>query len=82
MYPRKLFTILFLLITIPVFSFAGNVLHGKITDNQGVSLPGAIIEITDLKTGAAADTGGNYIINNLHNRPKRLFKPLWRNPSI
>ena len=65
MYPRKLFTILFLLITIPVFSFAGNVLHGKITDNQGVSLPGAIIEITDLKTGAAADTGGNYIINNL-----------------
>jgi len=32
---------------------------------NGTTLPGAIIEITDLKTGAVADSNGNYHLNNL-----------------
>jgi iron complex outermembrane recepter protein len=55
------------LICVPALSFAGNVLKGKVTDTKGVTLPGAIIEITDLKTGAAADTDGSYRISNLPN---------------
>ncbi len=49
------------------FSVSANVLRGKISDNTGLPVQGAIVEITDLKTGAAADTGGVYQINNLPN---------------
>ncbi len=61
----RFFTFFIVIILLPAISFAGNVLKGKISDSHGVSLPGAIVEITDLKTGAAADTAGNYIIDNL-----------------
>jgi iron complex outermembrane recepter protein len=46
-------------------SYGGNLLKGSVKDEQGNRLVGAIIEIIDLKTGAAADTNGNYQINNL-----------------
>ena len=44
----------------------GTTLSGRITDKStGESLPGAVIYITDLKTGSAADSAGNYSIDNL-----------------
>lgn len=46
-------------------SFGVNVLKGRVTDEHGMSVQGAIIEIGDLKTGAASDSGGYYIIRNL-----------------
>jgi iron complex outermembrane receptor protein len=41
-------------------------LAGKVTDKEtGEAIIGATIYIPDLKTGAAADTSGNYLIDNL-----------------
>lgn len=48
----------------------GNTLKGTVKDNSGHSLPGAVVEIPDLKTGTVTDTGGNYFIDNL---PKGRF---------
>lgn len=47
-----------------------NSLKGAIKDMQGHTLPGAIIEIPDLKTGTVADSNGKYEISNL---PKGKF---------
>jgi iron complex outermembrane receptor protein len=54
-----------LLVALPVFSFAANLLKGKITDEKGLVLPGVIVEITDLKTGAATNDSGYYLIQDL-----------------
>ena len=67
MHIRLLFSGLILVLLSSVNSFAGNVLKGKVTDTKGETLPGTIVEITDLKTGAATDSVGNYRINNLPN---------------
>ena len=56
---------LLLLLLVPVCLFAGNGLRGRVTDNHGNPLQGAIIEITDLKTGAATDSLGEFHIINL-----------------
>lgn len=45
-------------------------LKGVITDAKGNPVPGAIVSIPDLKTGAAADSNGLYIISRL---PKGNF---------
>ena len=63
----KIVLIFIAFLVCPSALFASNTLRGKVTDIHGISLPGAIVEIVDLKTGAAADTGGNYIIENLPN---------------
>lgn len=44
---------------------SGNVLKGTVKDSTGAYVPGAVISIPDLKTGATSDIEGNYIINNL-----------------
>jgi iron complex outermembrane receptor protein len=67
MRTKLLLSVLILLLFSSASLYAGNVLKGKVTDPKGVALPGAIVEITDLKTGAAADSVGNYRINNLPN---------------
>ena len=59
------FIFIVVLVFVPFAFASANLLKGRVTDKQGIPIQGAIIEITDLKTGAAADTGGNYIINNL-----------------
>jgi iron complex outermembrane receptor protein len=51
-------------------SFAGNSLSGSVKDSKGQALPGAVIEIPDLKTGTVADTNGNYVLTGL---PKGKF---------
>lgn len=40
-------------------------LSGRVTDQQGHSLPGASVYIPDLKLGMVADTGGYYKFNSL-----------------
>ena len=67
---RSYFTLFILLILTQSFSYAENLLSGKIVDIHGAPISGAIIEITDLKTGAASDSGGHYLIANL---PKGSF---------
>ena len=64
---QRLLIIAVFLIALPVLSFGGSSLKGRIVDAKGAGLPGAIIEITDLKTGAAADSNGNFHITNLPN---------------
>ncbi len=58
-----LYLVVFLLF--PLSLFAGNSLSGRITDTKGTPLEGAIVEIIDLKTGAASDSSGRYRIINL-----------------
>jgi iron complex outermembrane receptor protein len=56
------------IIFLPVRGFstpAGNILKGTIKDSTGAGVPGAVISIPDLKTGATSDVEGNYAINNL-----------------
>ncbi len=67
MYLKRLFLFFIVFIFISGNSFAASVLKGRITDVHGDPIYGAIIEITDLKTGAAADTAGYYAIENLPN---------------
>ena len=69
MIKNNILLIFFLLLISPA-AFAGNVLTGKVTDKNGVPLTGAIIEITDIKAGAAADTNGKYVITDL---PKGVY---------
>ena len=45
--------------------YAGNSLSGRITDKKGAPLEGTVIEITDLKTGAVADSNGFFKIVSL-----------------
>lgn len=54
-----------IILLLPSVSFAANVLKGRVTDDHGIAIQGAIVEISDLKTGAASDSNGNYIIRNL-----------------
>ena len=67
---RKIFTYSVLLFLFPFVSFAGNTLTGRITDKNGEPLAGAVVEITDLKVGAAADTNGIFHLAEL---PKGTF---------
>jgi len=64
---RKHFsTILLLLIFLPLLSLAStNELTGKVLDDKGHPIYGAIVELPDLKSGAATDTAGVYHISNL-----------------
>ena len=63
MKPKHLFMFLFLI----SFGLAGTdgTIRGKITDVNGVALPGANIIIPELSMGAAADMDGNYLILNI-----------------
>lgn len=44
---------------------APGALNGTVTDNENNPLPGAIIEIPDLKRGTVTDSLGNYHLDNL-----------------
>ena len=64
---RKI-TILFLLLLIPAYTFAGTVgkIKGKVTDLQsGEQLIGANVIVMGSSFGAATDANGEYVINNL-----------------
>ncbi len=59
---RTLTTLLFLLALAPL-SFAQNgIIRGKITDELGLSLPGATVMIESLKNGNPTDDNGNYTL--------------------
>ena len=47
------------------FIFAGTdgTIRGRVTDEESMELPGATIYLPELGVGAAADPGGNFIIN-------------------
>ncbi|MBA3830039.1 MAG: TonB-dependent receptor [Taibaiella sp.] len=62
---NRLFTFISFIILFPFVSVNANTLKGKITDIKGETLPGAVVEITDLKTGAVADINGYYHVDNL-----------------
>ncbi len=63
----KQYAVLLVLILLPICTFAaaGNTLRGRVTDDQGQAMPGAVISIPDLRTGTVTDTDGRYHINNL-----------------
>ncbi|MES2702622.1 MAG: TonB-dependent receptor [Bacteroidota bacterium] len=57
--------VIIVVLLLPSISRAANLLKGKITDEHGKVLEGVIVEIADLKSGAASDSNGYYIIRNL-----------------
>ncbi|MGY8764304.1 MAG: carboxypeptidase-like regulatory domain-containing protein, partial [Fidelibacterota bacterium] len=63
MKPKHLFMCMFLI----SFGLAGTdgTIRGKITDGNGVALPGANVILPDLSMGAASDMDGNYLILNI-----------------
>ncbi|MGN6567591.1 MAG: TonB-dependent receptor, partial [Flavipsychrobacter sp.] len=55
-----------IVIFLPLLSLASaNELKGRVLDNNGAPLYGAVVELPDLKSGAVTDTGGYYHIANL-----------------
>ncbi len=73
LYRKKLLILLFILLC-PALIYAlpgnNNTLSGKITDDENNTMPGAVVQIPDLKAGAVTDSNGNYLIENL---PKGKF---------
>ncbi len=67
---RRVLSIFFVFTLSIVSASAENTLRGRVTDLAGTPLTGAIVEITDLKTGAAVDSIGNFVLLNL---PKGSF---------
>ncbi len=61
------FLTLFILLFCSLHSHAAtrSALSGRVTDTAGAPLPGAIVELPDLHTGAVADADGRYAIANL-----------------
>ncbi len=63
--------IFFSVFILGVKSFAevpgSNSLRGYVKDNKGVTIPGAVVEIPDLKIGTLTDTNGYYVLDNLPN---------------
>lgn len=55
------------LIILPIALFAAspNSLKGKITDDKGEAVAGALVSIPDLKTGVPSDATGDYILSGL-----------------
>ena len=66
LFVSGIFLLLFLLI-LPRTSVGQSVypVYGKIYDEQGEALPGAIIELHELNKAAVSDSAGNYTIKNL-----------------
>ncbi len=60
---KNIFMFLFLI----SFGLAGTdgTIRGKITDENGVALPGANVILPELSMGAATDMDGNYLILNI-----------------
>ena len=61
---QKLFLIFFIYCSFLNGGTDGTI-RGKVTDIEGVPLPGANIYIPAISNGAAADVNGNYIILNV-----------------
>lgn len=63
----RLSTILLLWLMMPqlIYALSGNTLEGKVTDDQGLPLIGAVVSLPDLKSGTVTDTGGYYRITDL-----------------
>ena len=64
MIPLRYITILIFYASILIAGTDGTI-RGKITDVDGVPLPGANVIIPDLNIGAATDMDGNYLILNI-----------------
>ena len=61
---KKIILIIFLLCC-SLHGGTDGTIRGKVTDKEGVPLPGANIYIPSISLGAAADLDGNYIILNI-----------------
>jgi len=70
MWLRKLLLFICLFAISSSVSFAENLLSGRVVDMHGAPIYGAVVEVTDLKTGASTDSNGYYIVANL---PKGTF---------
>lgn len=62
---RALTLLLALFLSLHTSAAIRSALSGRVTDSTGAPLPGAIIELPDLHTGAVADASGRYTIPNL-----------------
>jgi iron complex outermembrane recepter protein len=63
---KKIFVLCFITLSFQIV-IAQNKLTGKITDQDNIPLPGAIVYIPDLNKGTVADNNGIYEIQNLPN---------------
>ncbi|MCW3123882.1 MAG: TonB-dependent receptor [Flavipsychrobacter sp.] len=72
MYKQIIFFFLLMQVSISVMAVTppGNTLTGVVKDNKGNPLPGAIVELPDMKIGTAADSLGVFLIKDL---PKGKF---------
>lgn len=61
----KYFSLLLFVLVVPLFAIAGNKLEGRVTDKLNRPLVGAVVEVSDLKSGGVTDTAGYYLISNL-----------------
>lgn len=66
----KQFSLFIMTLLIGLSSFAQNSLSGKITDEKGNPILGAVVYISDLKTGVATHGDGTYTLDKL---PKGEF---------
>jgi len=67
-FPRNLFLFLFLLggLSLGAAAQTNGKIGGKVTFGEnGTSLPGASVRVTELKRTAQADADGNYVIDNI-----------------
>jgi hypothetical protein len=56
----KTITCLIVLFFLTGFTYSQTILKGRVTDNDGISLPGANVSIRDTYDGASADTAGYF----------------------
>src|SRR5690606_2230134 len=68
--------ILYLIFLLPSLVFAESVsIHGKVVDAQtGETLPGAVINIPDLKLSVVADADGKFYFSDIPSRGRFLFE--------
>ena len=52
-----------LLLTMPMYAMAQNVVKGTVVDSQGVTVIGATVIVAGTSTGAVTDAAGNFSIN-------------------
>ena len=65
--------ILFLLAFIGVLFYANNVdISGKVTDLEGLGIPGVVVSVEGTTISTITDIGGNYVLKNVPDEAKKI----------
>lgn len=65
----------------PTYKLAANSVSGKVTDNNGVPLPGTTVVVQGTTIGTVTDMGGNYSITIPNNASQLNFSFIGFNPQ-